>query len=93
MAAKNTIRLSIIVACFNDGQFIKESLASAEVCLDPIYEIIIVNDGSTDPLTCQILDELKSSGYKVIDLPNQGVAAARNAGIKLAQVQALPRLA
>lgn len=50
MAAKNTIRLSIIVACFNDGQFIKESLASAEVCLDPIYEIIIVNDGSTDPL-------------------------------------------
>lgn len=36
-------------------------------------------------LTCQILDELKSSGYKVIDQPNRGVASARNAGIKLAQ--------
>ncbi|MBW4474337.1 MAG: glycosyltransferase [Stenomitos rutilans HA7619-LM2] len=85
MDTLKTIRLSIIVACFNDGQFIKEALASAEACPDPIYEILIVNDGSTDPSTCQILNELKNNGYRVIDQPNQGVAIARNNGIKLAR--------
>lgn len=85
MNAQETVRLSIVIPCFNDGQFIREALASAETCLDPIYEIIIVNDGSTDPVTCQIFDELKSSGYRVIDQPNQGLSAARNTGIKLAR--------
>jgi glycosyltransferase involved in cell wall biosynthesis len=79
-----TIRLSIIIPCFNDGQFIKEALASVEVCEDSIYEIIIVNDGSTDPFTCNVLNELKNIGYKVIEQTNQGLAAARNTGIKAA---------
>ena len=85
MNAKKKIRLSIIIACFNDGQFIKDSISSAECGLDPIYEVIIINDGSTDLLTCKVLEELDQSGYKVIHQSNQGVAAARNAGIKLAQ--------
>ena len=85
MNAQNMIRLSIIIPCFNDGQFIKEALASAEACPDHIYEIIIVNDGSTDPFTCKILNELKSSGYKVIDQVNQRPATARNTGIRLAK--------
>lgn len=85
MNKNNKIRISIIVACFNDGHFIREALSSAETGLDDIYEVIIVNDGSTDPLTCQVLDELSNTGYKVIHQSNQGVAAARNAGIRLAQ--------
>jgi glycosyltransferase involved in cell wall biosynthesis len=79
-----TIRLSIIIPCFNDGQFIKEALASVEVCEDSIYEIIIVNDGSTDTFTCNVLNELKNIGYQVIEQTNQGLAAARNTGIKAA---------
>lgn len=84
MDAQKTIRLSIIIPCFNDGQFIAEAIASVEVCQDPIYEIIIVNDGSTDPFTCKVLNDLKNTGYKVIDQTNQGLAAARNTGIKAA---------
>jgi len=84
MVNSKSTRLSIIIPCFNDGQFIQEALASAEAYLDSIYEIIIVNDGSTDPFTNQVLSQLKSSGYRVIDQPNQGLSAARNTGIKLA---------
>ncbi len=85
MHSQERIRLSIVIPCFNDGQFIKEALASAEAYPDPIYEIIIVNDGSTDPVTCQVFDELRGQGYKIIDQPNQGLSAARNTGIKLAR--------
>lgn len=85
MDNKKSIRVSIVIPCFNDGQFIKEALASVEVYPDLIYEIIIVNDGSTDPVTCQVFDELRGKGYKVIDQPNQGLSAARNTGIKLAR--------
>lgn len=84
MTISKDVRLSIIIPCFNDGQFIREAVTSAESYSDPVYEIIIVNDGSTDPLTCQVLSELKSSGYRIIDQLNQGLAAARNTGIKLA---------
>ena len=85
MYNQERIRLSIVIPCFNDGQFIREALASAEAYPDPIYEIIIVNDGSTDPVTCQVFDELRGRGYKIIDQPNQGLSAARNTGIKLAR--------
>lgn len=84
MSSHQHVRLTIIIPCFNDGQFIREALASAEACLEPIYEIIVVNDGSTDPFTCQVLEDLKKSGYRVVDQSNQGLAAARNTGIKLA---------
>ncbi|MBC7946832.1 MAG: glycosyltransferase, partial [Chitinophagaceae bacterium] len=48
MNSSKSIRLSIIIPCFNDGQFLKEAVASVTACPDQIYEIIIVNDGSTD---------------------------------------------
>ncbi|HIK18197.1 MAG TPA: glycosyltransferase [Leptolyngbyaceae cyanobacterium M33_DOE_097] len=85
MNSSNTIRLSIIIPCFNDGQFIKEAVASVTACPDSIYEIIIVNDGSTDLLTQQVLNELRSDGYQVVDQPNQGAPAARNTGVRLAK--------
>ncbi len=85
MNTSKSIRLSIIIPCFNDGQFLKEAIASVTACPDQIYEIIIVNDGSTDSLTHQVLNELRSNGYQVIDQPNQGAPAARNTGVRLAK--------
>ncbi|PSN16421.1 hypothetical protein C7293_02630 [filamentous cyanobacterium CCT1] len=85
MNSFKNIRLSIIIPCFNDGQFIKEAVASVTACPEQIYEIIIVNDGSTDPLTHQVLNELRNNGYQVIDQQNQGAPSARNTGIRLAK--------
>jgi glycosyltransferase involved in cell wall biosynthesis len=63
-----------------------ETLASIEqVRSDIIAEVVIVNDGSTEPTTCQILQDLDKDRYKVIYQLNGGPAKARNTGIKAAK--------
>jgi peptidoglycan/xylan/chitin deacetylase (PgdA/CDA1 family)/SAM-dependent methyltransferase len=49
----------------------------------PASEVLIVDDGSTDPYTRQVLHRLKNAGTCVVPTPNRGVAAARNSGIRL----------
>jgi glycosyltransferase involved in cell wall biosynthesis len=75
------IDVSIVVPCFNHGLYLGEALASARACPAPRSEVIVVNDGSDDPVTVAVLDELRRDGTRVIDQPNLGPAAARNAGI------------
>ena len=48
-------------------------------------EIIIVDDGSKDRRTCEVLSNLSAKGYKVIRQHNQGLPAARNTGIQHAR--------
>ena len=73
--------LSVIIPCYNQGEYLLEALASVESCLEPVYEIIIVNDGSDDRLTVNLLSYLKEQGYFILDQENQGLARARNNGI------------
>ncbi|HEY9837847.1 MAG TPA: glycosyltransferase, partial [Vampirovibrionales bacterium] len=79
------IAVSVIIPCYNQGEFVLEAIASVESCQDAIYEIVIVNDGSTSPVTQKVLTYLQEKGYQVIEQSNQGLAAARNTGIKKAQ--------
>lgn len=75
------IDLSIIIPCFNHGSYIREAINSVLDIEIISYEIIVVNDGSTDEFTIQILLELENEGFKVINQSNLGLAAARNSGI------------
>ena len=79
-------KVSIIIPCYNQGIYLQDSLSGYEPS-DKLYEIIIVNDGSTDPDTLKALDEYRGKGYHIIDQENQGLAAARNTGIKNAAGQ------
>ncbi len=83
--AKNEIALSVIIPCYNQGEFILDAISSVEECLEDVWELVIVNDGSTEPLTLQTLDYLKKQGYCIIEQTNQGLAAARNQGIAAAR--------
>ena len=81
-------RVSIVIPCFNHGRMLRETLESVERSRNAnLAEVIIVNDGSTDEETCNYLDELAESNYRVIHQPNRGLAAARNAGIRTAQAE------
>jgi glycosyltransferase involved in cell wall biosynthesis len=74
-------RISIVIPCYNHGIYIQDAIDSVEASSHRDYEIIIVNDGSTDPFTIEKMDQLSQCGYQVINQPNQGVIKARNNGI------------
>jgi glycosyltransferase involved in cell wall biosynthesis len=75
--------VSVIIPAYNQAQFINQAIESVLAQTWSDYEIIVVNDGSTDA-TPQIL-----AGYgeqlRVITQPNAGLSAARNSGLAVAQ--------
>lgn len=78
-------RISIITPCYNQGEYLLEAVHSL-AGIDPgLYELIIVNDGSTDVRTIEILKKLQSSGYKIIFQENKGLGGARNTAVRLAK--------
>ena len=73
--------VSIIIPCFNDGEYLEETIASVREQTWQDTECIIVDDGSTDEKTIHILNGLKEEGYTVLSGNHRGPAAARNIGI------------
>lgn len=79
-------KISIVIPCFNHGPMLLETLASIErVRIDSLAEVIIVDDGSTDPDTRRIFQELDSRKYTVLHQENRGLGGARNAGVAMAR--------
>jgi cellulose synthase/poly-beta-1,6-N-acetylglucosamine synthase-like glycosyltransferase len=72
--------ISLIVPAFNEEITIKKSLESLIELDYPNYEIVVVDDGSTDQ-TLEIAREFETSNVKVIHQHNQGKANALNNGI------------
>src|SRR5262249_16474306 len=84
LSAPRQVDLSVIVPCRDDGQFLIEAIASFERVAPKTCELIVVNDGSTELRTLEILKILRDAGYRVLDQENQGLSSARNAGISQA---------
>jgi len=77
------VKVSIIIPCYNHGKYIQETLESIKHSqTNASYEVIIVNDGSTDAYTNEYLTNLKNEGYTVIFQENKGVCETRNVGIR-----------
>jgi len=78
--------ISIIVPYYNMGRYIEETIQSISGTSYPSKEIIIVNDGSNDPISIIKLDQFrKQPDITVIDIQNSGVAIARNIGAEKAK--------
>lgn len=75
-------KISVIIPCYNLGQYIDEAVESVLNQTYQDFEIVIVNDGSTDKFTNQKLAKYQKPKTKVITTKNQGVGAARNTAIK-----------
>lgn len=75
-------KVSIIIPCFNQGQYLKEAVDSVLASTYENIEIIVVNDGSTEYL--DVLENFSAPKTKIIHQDNQGVSSARNNGIKIA---------
>lgn len=84
LSAPHQVDVSVIIPCCDDGQFLIEAIASFERVAPKNCELIVVNDGSTELRTLEILKILRDAGYCLLDQVNQGLSSARNAGISLA---------
>ena len=76
-------KISVILPAYNSQDYIHESIESALNQSFSDFELIIVNDGSTDN-TLDIIDGFDDSRIKLIDQSNQGPGAARNNALKIA---------
>ena len=80
MAITSSIPLSIIMPVYNKAEYVEKCLQSILEQDYTHYELIIVNDGSTDG-SADIIRRLADQRIKLISTPNQGVSSARNGGM------------
>lgn len=79
-------KVSIIIPCFNQEEYLKEALQELQSQTLQDFECIIVDDGSTDS-SAEIAEQFcrKDARYRLIKKSNGGTASARNAGLSVAQ--------
>jgi len=78
----NEVTVSVIIPCYNQGEYIEEAIQSVLDSTFKNIEIVVVNDGSTDKFTNELLNNYNRPKTKVITIQNQGVSIARNIGIQ-----------
>ena len=80
--------LSIVIPVYNTASYLRKCLDSVILQEEDDYEIVLIDDGSTDGISPDICDEYKSRYPLIINLvhsENRGPGGARNAGIRLAK--------
>ncbi|PQJ32180.1 hypothetical protein BST92_09695 [Nonlabens arenilitoris] len=76
------VKVSVIVPCYNQGEFLDECLQSVLNQSYEDWECIIVNDGSTDDTENIVRRWMQNdSRFSLISIENSGVSNARNQGI------------
>lgn len=76
-------KFSIIIPMYNIQEYIEKCINSVLQQDYEDYEIIVVNDGSTDNSE-RIVSNIKNEKLLLINKPNGGLSSARNEGIKYA---------
>jgi glycosyltransferase involved in cell wall biosynthesis len=74
-------RISVVIPVYNEAQFIAQCLSTLESQIVKPYEIIVVDNNSTD----NTVEIVKKYNVKVIHEPKQGITHARNAGFNAAR--------
>jgi glycosyltransferase involved in cell wall biosynthesis len=77
--------VSVIVPTYNGEAYIQEAIASILAQTYTNYEIIVIDDGSTDDTGKIVKNQLYSDRLICLTQDNQGVATARNKGLAIAK--------
>src|SRR6266545_602312 len=75
--------VSVVIPVRDQGRYLPGAVESARHCGYRPVEVVVVDDGSTEPETLAALDAL--TGVTVLRRPHQGLPSARNAGIATAR--------
>ncbi len=76
----NSVLFSVVIPAYNRGAWVGEAVSSALAQVGPDFEVIVVDDGSTDD-TPEVLAEYADKAL-VVRQENKGVSLARNSGIE-----------
>ena len=85
--AKSSVSLSIVIPSYNSSDLLRNCLQSLEQQTESEFEVIVVNDGSTDDTTA-MLEKFKQQTHlqlRILYQRRTGPGQARNAGINLAR--------
>lgn len=80
------IQFSIVIPLYNKEQYIKRAIDSILNQNIQNYEILVVDDGSTDR-SYQVVQEMQNEKVRIIKKRNGGESSARNAGIENAKYE------
>jgi glycosyltransferase involved in cell wall biosynthesis len=78
--------VSVIIPCYRQAEFLGDAVASVVAQTWTDWEIVIVDDGSTDatPQTARrLVEQHPNHRIRLLSQPNQGVSVARNNGIAM----------
>lgn len=78
------MKYSVIVPLYNKAAYIEKTVKSILAQTEQDFEIIVVDDGSTDD-SALIVEKIQNEKIRLLKQKNQGVSAARNYGIQNAQ--------
>ena len=78
--------ISVVIPLYNKEKYIKRAIESVLNQTFQKFEIIVVNDGSTDK-SAEIVQNIKDPRIRLINQKNAGVSAARNRGIQEAKYE------
>ncbi|HYO58514.1 glycosyltransferase [Archangium sp.] len=85
-AAGKSPDVSILVPYYNMGRYLPETLRSLREQTFQDHEIILIDDGSTEPASRRLLDELEGvDKLRILRKQNGGLSSARNAGLRHAR--------
>lgn len=76
--------ISVVIPCYNDGIFLDDSIQSISNQTLTDWEILLVNDGSTDPFTIERINAINHPKIKVLHKENGHLSSARNYGVAAA---------
>lgn len=76
--------LSIIIPLYNKEEYIKDTIESVLSQDFTDYEVLVINDGSTDN-SLSVVESINNQHIRIIDKNNEGVSATRNRGLSEAK--------
>ncbi|MBV7514032.1 MULTISPECIES: glycosyltransferase family 2 protein [unclassified Pseudomonas] len=77
--------VSIVAPCFNMQRFLEDAIKSIFAQDYPNFEVIIVDDGSSDDSLAMLKRLQQTYDFQLYSQPNQGVSAALNHGLRYAK--------
>jgi len=74
--------VTVVIPCYNQAKFLSEAIESVQQQTHPRWEVIVVDDGSTDDTAAVAA---RYEGVRLLRQANRGLSGARNSGMAAAR--------